>query len=84
MKVIISCLNSKYVHASLSPWCLLAGIREFSKKAHESLIVESTINSDFEAFAEKMENIGSLEWTQKGSKETGAAWRTVEIQLYQK
>ena len=34
------------------------------------------------AFAEKMETIGSLEWTQKGTSETGAAWRTVEIQLY--
>ena len=32
MKVVISCLNSKYVHTSLSPWCLLAEIREFSKK----------------------------------------------------
>ena len=37
---------------------------------------------EFESFAEKMETIGSLEWTQKGSEETGAAWRTVEIQLY--
>ena len=37
---------------------------------------------EFEAFTEKMETIGGLEWTQKGSNETGAAWRTVEIQLY--
>ena len=32
MKVVISCINSKYVHTSISPWCLLAEIREFSKK----------------------------------------------------
>ena len=35
MKVIIACLNSKYVHASLSPWCLLAGVRAFSKKVYD-------------------------------------------------
>ena len=34
MKVIIACLNSKYVHASLSPWCLLAGVREFSENTY--------------------------------------------------
>lgn len=31
MKIIVSCLNSKYVHASLSPWCLLSGVCEFAK-----------------------------------------------------
>ncbi len=54
MKVIISCLNSKYVHASLSPWCLLAGVREFSKNEYETLVLESTINGDIEVFANKI------------------------------
>ncbi len=54
MRVIISCLNSKFVHASLAPWCLAAGIREFSKKAHDVLIKESTINGDTEGFARKI------------------------------
>ena len=54
MKVIISCLNSKYVHASLSPWCLLAGVREFSKNTYETLVLESTINGDAETFAQKI------------------------------
>ncbi len=54
MKVVISCLNSKYVHSSLSPWCLLAGVREFSKNAHETMVLESTINGDILSFAEKI------------------------------
>lgn len=56
MKVIISCLNSKYVHASLSPWCLLAGIRKFSKNTYDALIMESTINGNTEDFANEIIN----------------------------
>ena len=54
MKVIISCLNSKYVHASLSPWCLLAGLREFSAAEHDATVIEGTINGDIGVFAEKI------------------------------
>lgn len=56
MKVIISCLNSKYVHASLSPWCLLAGVREFAAKQYDAIVMESTINGDAEAFAQQIIN----------------------------
>lgn len=56
MKVIIVCLNSKYVHASLSPWCLLAGVREFAKNTYDTLVMESTINGDAESFAQKIIN----------------------------
>lgn len=56
MKVVISCLNSKYVHASLSPWCLLAGIREFSKNKYNTSVIESTINSDTKTFVDKIIN----------------------------
>ncbi len=56
MKVVISCLNSKYVHASLSPWCLLAGVREFSENAYDAVVMESTINGDTEAFARQIIN----------------------------
>ncbi len=54
MKVIIACLNSKYVHASLSPWCLLSGVREFSKNEYDISVFESTINGNTESFAEKI------------------------------
>lgn len=56
MKVIISCLNSKYIHASLSPWCLLAGIREFSKSSYEVSVQEGTINGDTKEFADEIIN----------------------------
>lgn len=56
MKIVIACLNSKFVHASLSPWCLLAGIREFSKKDYDALVLESTINGNKEEFAHKIIN----------------------------
>ncbi len=54
MKVVIACLNSKYVHASLSPWCLLAGVRAFCESSHEALVLESTINGDIDMFARKI------------------------------
>lgn len=54
MKVIISCLNSKYVHASLSPWCLFAGVRAFAKKPYDVKVIESTINGDAESFSREI------------------------------
>lgn len=54
MKIIIACLNSKFVHASLSPWCLLAGVREFSKNKYDITVKESTINGDTELFANEI------------------------------
>lgn len=54
MKVIISCLNSKYVHASLSPWCLLSGVREFAKNSYDVSVAESTINGDPQSFADRI------------------------------
>lgn len=54
MKIIISCLNSKFVHASLSPWCLAAGVREFCRETYGVSVLESTINGDTEGFAYKI------------------------------
>ena len=56
MKVIISCLNSKYVHASLPPWCLFSGVREFSKNSYDISVMESTINGNIQDFAGKIIN----------------------------
>ena len=54
MKVIICCLNSKYVHASLSPWCLLSGVRNFCTEKMDATVMESTINGDIYEFADKI------------------------------
>ena len=47
MKALICALNTKYVHSSLAPWCLMAGVREYGKGA-ECEIYESTINESEE------------------------------------
>lgn len=46
MKIVICSLNSKYIHSSLAPWYLLAGIREYSTFAdnHDVVVCEGTIN----------------------------------------
>ena len=54
MKVIIACLNSKYIHASLAPWCLLSGIRALCACSIDAKVMEATINSDINSFAEQI------------------------------
>lgn len=54
MKVVISCLNSKYIHASLAPWCLLAGVKAFAKGSYDIKVLESTINGNLHDFAQKI------------------------------
>ncbi len=56
MKLVIACLNSKYIHASLAPWCLLSGVRAFCVSSVNAKVMESTINSDINAFAELIIN----------------------------
>lgn len=55
MQVIIGCLNSKYIHASLSPWCLMAGVREFAQTDVTVNVAESTINADLDSVAESID-----------------------------
>ncbi len=54
MELVIGCLNSKYIHASLSPWCLLAGVREFCKSDITAIVCEGTINADLDDFIKGM------------------------------
>ncbi len=54
MKVIISCLNSKYIHASLAPWCLLSGVKAFAKNNCDVKVLESTINGNLHDFAQRL------------------------------
>lgn len=54
MKLIIGCLNSKYVHVSSAPWCLAAGVREFCDGNIDCKVFESTINSDLDRFADSI------------------------------
>ncbi len=57
MNTVIGCLNSKYIHASLSPWCLLSGVRAFAKEYHNPLVWEGTINGDLLNYAATIEEM---------------------------
>ncbi len=54
MRVAICCLNSKFIHISSAPWCLLAGVKKFSKTDVDAAVFESTINADPDVFADKI------------------------------
>ena len=54
MKTLICCLNSKYIHASLAPWCLFSGVKAFAKKDYDIKVLESTINGNLHDFAQKI------------------------------
>ena len=49
--------------------------------ATENTVIAVIPVEEFEAFAAKLEKFGELEWTLKGKTATGAAYKTVEIQL---
>ena len=44
MNVIICMLNSKYIHSSLAPWYLLAGVECYGDKSLTAEVVEGTVN----------------------------------------
>lgn len=44
LTAVISTLNSKYIHSSLAPWCLLAGIRKYGLPDISPHVIEGTIN----------------------------------------
>jgi Fe-S oxidoreductase len=46
---VISTLNSKFIHSSLAPWYLLAGVREFCGDDISATVIEGTINDDIAA-----------------------------------
>lgn len=57
MKLAVCCLNSKYIHASLAPWCLFSSLKSKLPEI-EANVIEATINSDINAVAEKIINGG--------------------------
>lgn len=44
LRVTVTCINSKYIHSSLAPWCLLAGIRTYGNGDVDARVIEGTIN----------------------------------------
>lgn len=55
MKTVIVCLNSKYIHASLAPWCLYSAVREYCDVSDvETKVLESTVNASSDGFIDKI------------------------------
>ncbi len=54
MRVVIGCLNAKYIHMSTAPWCLAAGIDTFAKSDITYEVMESTINAEEEEVVEQV------------------------------
>ena len=55
MKNTIVMLNSKYIHSSLAPWCLLSGIRDFCDAQVTASVIEGTINEKEEQILTRLE-----------------------------
>ena len=63
MKTVICCLNSKYIHSSLAPWCLFAGVRAYCSAEVSAKVIEGTVNEPRDAvfvrlYAENADVVG--------------------------
>ncbi len=54
MKTVLCSLNSQYIHSSLAPWCLLAGIRTFGDAAVDAVVLEGSINEPLDAVGDRL------------------------------
>ncbi|MCX7615638.1 MAG: B12-binding domain-containing radical SAM protein, partial [Clostridiales bacterium] len=54
LNVTICVLNSKYVHSSLAPWCLLAGVNTYCEYGITATVVEGTINENLKNIANRI------------------------------
>lgn len=51
---VIGVLNSQYVHSSLAPWCLLAGVQTYGYAGVTAAVVEGTVNEPLPAVAQRI------------------------------
>lgn len=55
MKAVICGLNSQYIHSSLAPWCLLAGVKAYADaNVISASVVEGTINESEEKIFQRI------------------------------
>ena len=54
MKAAICCLSAKYIHASLAPWCLKAGVDSLCDDNIEATVFEFTINGCIDDFINRI------------------------------
>lgn len=51
---VICALNSQYIHSSLAPWCLLAGVNAYGQSGITAQVIEGTINDNMENVAQRI------------------------------
>lgn len=54
VSAVICALNSQYIHSSLAPWCLLAGVTEYCSADICATVVEGTVNEEQEKVLERI------------------------------
>lgn len=54
MRAVFCAVNSKYIHSSLAPWCLAAGVRHFCRTPVQWEVFEATINQSEEQTAARL------------------------------
>lgn len=54
MNTVICAINSKYIHSSLAPWYLAAGIKACCGKNISVRVIEGSINDDINTIAERI------------------------------
>ena len=54
LSVAICTLNSQYIHSSLAPWCLLAGVEAYCEPGISAGVIEGTINEKIESVAQRI------------------------------
>ena len=54
MKTVIAMMNSKYIHSSLAPWCLLAGVRAYCDEKITAKVIECTINENADTVVNRL------------------------------
>ncbi|NLC32484.1 MAG: DUF4080 domain-containing protein, partial [Clostridiales bacterium] len=54
VKVVLAGINSQYIHSSLAPWCLQAGLEEYVKADFDCTVAEGTVNEAASAVLERI------------------------------
>jgi len=54
MNTVILAINSKYIHSSLAPWYLVAGVTRYARHEHNVTVVESTINQPISSIVQQI------------------------------
>ncbi len=54
MNAVFCCLNSKYIHSSLAPWCLFTASKQKCNQEINLFVVEGTINENPDAIGNRI------------------------------